>query len=257
MNKALIKVLPILLLLVIGCKRKNIPQTSSVNAVNSTSDFTINNTDFLYFTSKSNFNYQDNDENISATANLRMKKDSILWINITPGLGIEAMRAIITPDSIVIVDKIKKRYVSYDFATLSEKYNFNITFNLIQDLILGNQVKELSDSDRVVKEVNVFVLTQKIKNSLVESYINQSTAKLERVEISEPGTSNQFVVVYGNNSISEEGKNIPNSISMDLDYTYQNKKYTVTINIDHQKTEFLEKGLKFPFNIPAKYERIE
>lgn len=261
MNKTLIKLLPILLV-ILACSRKNIPQSPSASTnlpsiKNSISDLRIKNTNFQNFTSRSNFNYKDNDENITATANLRMRKDSIIWINITPGLGIEAMRAIITPDSIVVVDKIKKRYVVYDFATLSRRYNFNLTYNLIQNLLLGNQVTDISDSSLVVKEGVNYVITQQIMNSLVESYINESSGKMEKVVFSEPGTSNQFAVSYKNIFENEAEKIIPNTISMVLDYTYEKEKYNVSILIDHLKTDFSEKELKFPFNIPAKYERVE
>ena len=244
------------LLFLSNCAKKTVPRSSTTSSVTTPSGLTVNNTDFLYFTSKSNIHYKDDDEDLQANAMLRMKKDSIIWINVNAGLGIEALRAVITPDSIVVVDKLKKRYVVYDFASLSQRYNFDLDFKLIQDLILGNLIREKSDSDKVTRETNYAVLTQKQNQDIIENYINETLSKVQKLHISEPGTTNLLSVDYSRFE-DVEGRKIPKIVTFDLDYTFMGKKYNVSIDIDHQKTEFSDKGIKFPFNIPAKYERVE
>jgi hypothetical protein len=257
MNKIhLLLTLGLGLLFLTNCTKKTIPQSSDTNPITTASGLTIDNTDFLYFSSKANIHYKDDDEDLQANALLRMKKDSIIWINVNAGLGIEALRAIITPDSIVVVDKIKKRYVVYDFASLSKRYNFNLDFKLLQDIILGNLIKEKSDSDMVTKESTYVVLTQKQNKDIIESFINQNLSKVQKLQVSEPGTSNLLSVDYSGFE-DVEGRKIPKNVAFDLDYTFLGKKYNVSIDINHQKTEFSDKGIKFPFNIPAKYERVE
>ena len=44
------------------------------------------------------------------SANIRIKKDSAIWVSISPALGIEVMRAVLTKDSVKFVDRINKRY---------------------------------------------------------------------------------------------------------------------------------------------------
>ena len=261
MSKNLPIALLVLTLVLAGCKKRSIPQTSSNIAVTVITDslgvINLTTVDFLYFNSKSDFTFKDDKESLTASANLRVKTDSIIWLNITPGLGIEAMRGIITKDSLIFVDKIKKQYVVYDFATLSNKYKFPIDFKLLQDLLLGNPVKPQSSEDRITREASYYVLNQKIRNSTVESYINEKSLKVERVVFSEPGTSNILSVDYSAFKATEQDKIIPHTISLDLDYTFENKKYNISIDISHHKAEFSEKNLRFPFNIPAKYERKE
>jgi hypothetical protein len=255
MNKLHLLIIPVLFLLT-NCAKKTIPQASTTTAIPTAAGVTVKDVDFNYFSSKSNFHYKDDDENLEATALIRIKKDSIIWINVSPGLGIEAMRAKITPDSIVVVDKIKKQYVVYDFKTLSQRYNFEIDFQLLQNLLLGNLVKEKEEVDQVTKEQKFVVLTQKQNSSLIESFINENLSKVERLQISEPGTNNLLTVDYSGFTDIDERK-IPNGVNLDLDYVYQAKKYNVNIDINHQKAEFSDKGIKFPFNIPAKFERVE
>jgi hypothetical protein len=255
MNRLHLLIIPAFLIL-ISCAKKTVPQASTTTTIPTSAGITVKDVDFNYFSSKSNFHYKDDDENLEATALIRIKKDSIIWINISPGLGIEAMRAKITPDSIIVVDKIKKQFVVYNFKTLSQRYNFEIDFPLMQNLLLGNLLKEKKEVDQVTREEKFVVLTQKLNNSLIESFINQALSKVERLQISEPGTSNLLSVDY-NTFTDIDDRKIPFGVNLDLDYLFQAKKYNVTIDIKHQKAEFVDKGVKFPFNIPAKYERVE
>ena len=43
-------------------------------------------------------------------ANIRIIKDSLIWISVKAGLGIEIFRTIITPDSVRYINHINKQY---------------------------------------------------------------------------------------------------------------------------------------------------
>ena len=60
----------------------------------------INTFKFDYFTAKAKLNYTNGDQKLSAVANLRIKYDSLIWISISPGLGIEVLRLKLTTDSV-------------------------------------------------------------------------------------------------------------------------------------------------------------
>ena len=49
-------------------------------------------------------------KNIMINAHFRMYKDSVIWISVTAIFGIEGLRAIITQDSVKILDKQNKCY---------------------------------------------------------------------------------------------------------------------------------------------------
>ena len=44
----------------------------------------------------------------SFPANIRLKKDSVMWISVA--VGIEVGRALITQDSIFVIDRISRKY---------------------------------------------------------------------------------------------------------------------------------------------------
>ena len=68
---------------------------------------------YTWLSAKADVEYTDrNNETSSFDVNLRMKKDSAIWISITPLLGIEVARVLVTPDSMRILDRIGKTYLS-------------------------------------------------------------------------------------------------------------------------------------------------
>src|SRR3954465_14036532 len=64
--------------------------------------------------------------------NVRMRKDSAIWLSVTPLLGIEAVRVLITPDSMRILDRLHKTYMSRDFAFLEDMLKTKLNFEIMQ-----------------------------------------------------------------------------------------------------------------------------
>jgi hypothetical protein len=226
-----------------------------VDSVYPAYDFEVKNIDFIYFHSKSKFTYKDADNDIDATLNIRIKKDSIIWINVTPALGVEAVRGIIRPDSIIIVNKIAKDYYVYDFPSLSKKFNFNVNFQIIQALLMGNMPFPRTVKDKISLQGEYYQIKQQTDTLITDNYINIHSLKLEKLVFSQPFTTNSLTVNYANFIAVEPDKMIPFVSSLSLDYFFEGKKLNTFITINHQKPEFSDKGLKFPFNIPHKYER--
>src|SRR5437762_11861 len=80
-----------------------------------------NHIDFKTFSAKINIDYVDaDDKNYNVNANLRMYKDSAIWISITAIFGIEGLRVYITKDSVKILDKQNKLYTGRSVSYLQE-----------------------------------------------------------------------------------------------------------------------------------------
>ncbi|MBC8156131.1 MAG: DUF4292 domain-containing protein, partial [Bacteroidetes bacterium] len=93
--------------------------------------------DFIYLTAKAKLSFKSKDQDIdNATVFIRVKKDSLIWLSVRK-VGLEAVRALISPDSIVILYTLQREYSVYDFPTLSRQFNFEMNFDLLQSLIVG------------------------------------------------------------------------------------------------------------------------
>ena len=88
--------------------------------------------EFDYFSAKAKVKFDDGEKSVSATANFRIKKDSIIWLSITPGLGIDVARVLINTENVYVLDKINKQYYEYTFEELSKEYDFDFNFEMIQ-----------------------------------------------------------------------------------------------------------------------------
>ena len=95
--------------------------------------------DFEWLSAKADVDYTDQDNNSeSFDVNIRVKKDSVIWISVTPLLGIEAIRVLITPDSMKIMNRLRKTYTARDFSFLDGLLKAHINFEIMQAVLVGN-----------------------------------------------------------------------------------------------------------------------
>ncbi len=235
-----------------SCKRQRI---STPNAVETDlGGVTIQEIDFNYFNSRSKVTFTDAENNVTATVNIRMKKDSIIWLSVSK-LGVEGMRSVITQDSIFVLDKLKNEYTAYDFASLKEKFNFNITFDILQAAILGNlPLSRKKTKEKIIKENDLYLLRQKENTITVDNYISAENMKLKKISMVEEPTNNSLTLNYENFNMLNNFL-FPYSSLISLQYQSSQGNYTTVVAIQHLKAEISDKELKFPFNVPQKYDR--
>lgn len=210
--------------------------------------------DFEYLNTKSKIRFQNDDKDISVTATIRIKKDSVIWLSLSPAFGIEAARAVITQDSLKIVNRLEREYNAFDFKSLSEKFNFNITFELIQAMLLGEMPIPKSLQDQVSSKNGHFIIHQERGNLIADNYIDALKMKPERIQLSEDSTENNLSLLY-NNFQPLSTFLIPYSNKIILNYKDGTEIHTTLIDIDHGKAEIADASLRFPFNIPQKYDQ--
>src|SRR5687767_12031726 len=76
---------------------------------NTWQQISANHISFNSFSAKVNIDYSGSDgKKYDVNANLRMLKDSAIWISANAVLGIEAIRVLVTRDSVKFLDKLNK-----------------------------------------------------------------------------------------------------------------------------------------------------
>ena len=71
------------------------------------------------------------------SGNLRMRRDSTVWISATAFMGMESLRMVATPDSVVMVNRMNQTYLAEPYAKLAETLQVP-SFKEIQALLLGD-----------------------------------------------------------------------------------------------------------------------
>ena len=208
--------------------------------------------EFEYMSAKAKFSYDDGKKSVSATANFRIKKDSLIWISVSPALGIEVARVLIDPEKVRILDKLNKHFYEYTFQELSIEYDFDFNFQMMQSVILGNLVEPYR-KQRVEKMDNYFTYTASKGVYLYQNYIGTSSMKLEKVQVFDEGTKNTISVNYSD-FILVNSQIFPNEISAVIDYDASNKPNT-EVEISYSRMAIEDGPIGFPFSVPSKYER--
>ena len=171
--KGLFKYLIYLLALttiLIGCKTKRVTQKSPL--VNVGSGFILDQViqsefEFESINAKLQVDVDAPNQKGSFKINLRTKSDSVIWMSITPALGIEAARLLIQPDTLKYIDKLKKEFFVGDYSLLDSVFRYETKFSFMENLLVGNPVELLPQEkySASVEGLN-YVLQTKVKRKI-------------------------------------------------------------------------------------------
>ena len=74
---------------------------------------------------------------LSASTQLRMVRGEVLQISVRIILGIEVARLYMTPDSLFLVNKMQKQYVTASLQEIGERLSSPVSLQTVQDALLG------------------------------------------------------------------------------------------------------------------------
>lgn len=101
------------------------------------------------------------------SGSLRMKRDEVIQISITPFLGIEVARAEISPEGVLVMDRMNKRYVQVSFGELKNLAKADLDFHTLQALFL-NELFLPGKKNLTARDVSAFVVCPESENAVIE-----------------------------------------------------------------------------------------
>ena len=211
----------------------------------------VRDPDFKYLSSKAKFKFDNEGKNVSATANFRIRKDSIIWISIS-SLGFEGARVFIDTNNVKVLDRLNKQYYEYTFEELSEEFNFDFNFKMIQSVLLGNLIEPYK-KQRLQKSDKYFRYDDIQGDYHFQNFIGVISNKLEKVNVRDEATQSTISVNYSD-FVLVENQIFPNEISAVINYAKGNKPNT-EIYISYSKMEIETSPLRFPYSVSNKYEK--
>jgi outer membrane lipoprotein-sorting protein len=210
-----------------------------------------NRIDFTTFSSKAKVQYQDrNGKQPDFNAFIRLQKDSVLWISISSTfLGIEAFRLYITPDTLVILNKLDKSVQYEPFSYIESFAHIPMNFQLLQNILIGNPVY-LGDSIVSYRQTENHILIGTVgtyfKNLIT---LSAGSNHLERIKLDDVDVKQNrtAALLYGD---YEKNAGFDFATSRQINVSEKSK---VDVSIDFKQYEF-NKELSFPFAIPRNYK---
>lgn len=92
-----------------------------------------------WLSAKARITYADDQETVRLTANIRIRRDSLIWMNFKK-VSVEAARILLTPDSVYIVDRLNNQYAIQSYQDFNRLSGLPSNFAAIQSFLLGNPV---------------------------------------------------------------------------------------------------------------------
>ncbi len=198
--------------------------------------------EYLSFKGAGRFDGMGMQQNL--TLHFRMKRDEVVWISVQAILGIEVARALVTKDSVFIIQNLPERnYREYSLDSLSNLLSVPLSVTQLQDLFIGNpllpyakaQVALQGDSVVVEKRSSDFILKEffangipKIARNLLQSTAQEGTADVNYLAFEEVNT-----------------KQMPSKVNIFV----QRPDFTVKLDLNYSNIS-LEPISQFPFRKP-------
>jgi hypothetical protein len=232
-----------------GCSKKVVAPVASAPKTS----LNIEEIDFEYFEGKARMVLRDAKKEREVKAAIRIRKDSVIWMKFNV-IGIQGGMALINKDSITIVSNVEKEYYVFEYPELSKRFNLDINYHIIQSAMLGNPIIPRKSEDEALQESSMYLLKQQAGSIDVVNYVNAASMKIEKVELKEGNSSNSLVINYSNFQPVGD-KVFPYNGTINLFYKTLSGLLNTTIIFDYNKAEVGTRELRFPFNIPKRYER--
>lgn len=190
-------------------------------------------------------------EQNNVTMNIRIQKDKKIWAIVTAAGGIvEVARAMITPDSLFLLNKLEKTYTKKPFSYIYKFTNKQINFGLLQAVLSGNAAADfMTTKSDLAQENGVWVLSGTTESLAYRSVFN-TLLKVTETTLNDAKAGQAFKVSYGkytplNNALFPSSLNISTKSGAKM----------INIEIEFSKIES-NVPVEFPFTVPKSYELI-
>ncbi len=208
----------------------------------------------------------------SFKVHIRIQKDSAIWVSITPLLGIEMARALITQDSIIFMNRVKSEYFKGDFSYINKTFNVDLDYDMLQALLVGNSI-DFEKNEKVRTSIDrkkdlYFIGTEKkrkIKKDLKKDlkkdkekikeqtqiiWLSPENMKIAELLLHDPERDQSLHSTFSDYQAIDE-QLFPHKLQFNIE-----AKRNLTINVNYNKVT-LNKELSFSFKIPSKYEQVQ
>lgn len=224
-------------------------------------------TKYAYFNAKTAITLIDEKKSkTELKGQIRIKKDSIIWISLSPALGIEAARLVLTADSIKFINRLDKTFFIGDYKFILQQFGTTIDYDMVQALITGNDLESYEDENLRASVDNMeykLSATHRYKakknlkqkdtpNVLVQNiWLNAETFKIVGINMKEYNDENKKLQARYSDFFEVGNQKVPGLIHFELQ---GGKK--LELKIVFNKTE-LDTEQQFPFKIPENFTKMK
>jgi len=200
------------------------------------------------FAGKAKINFSTADDSKDFTANFRIKKDSVIWVQITALGGlVQAARVCITADSFFMVNYIDREYMRLPLSQIARVLPANIEFASLQNMITGDPLRE-GAIKKVCDTGNRCTIVAEDNGYIQNVCYNMADSTMESGLICTHSAGGPNALIRYIHYELLDGRKLSTARTLSVN----NGKDNYAAEIDFVNMDF-DKPLEFPFSIPKNF----
>jgi hypothetical protein len=212
---------------------------------------------YLRFSIKPGMNHG----NMTTDAQLRIIKNEMIQLSLRiPVLGTEAARINISPEQVIIIDRINKMYFAESMENLKECFPFDFDFYSLQSLftnrlfIAGKQELTLDDytSFNYLEDEFSAILNQKDSRGIIYNFTSDYSHQILKTEICKSNKDVDMNWDYSDFGRTSNNRLFPMKMKMIL--AIHND--LISMNLNFSSVD-IDTSFKLKVDIPQKYKQID
>lgn len=236
-----------------ACKSKKIIQDGPlqklstdqlIDAVNK------HNVQYKTLSASAKINFESEVESGKAKTNIRIIKDSLIWLNIKK-FGLEVSRIMFDQDSVYIIYRFEKVYEKGSFADLSRAFDLDITFDKLQTFFVGQTLAPDPTLSQSTALETQYLLETQHESYFVDYFIDRRSLLVNQFDI-EDAQGSKVTIRYDDYKSLDNGQ----EFSYFREYVAHVESESDTkIEIDISSIEF-DADFTIKFEIPSHYTEL-
>lgn len=231
----------------VGCKssKRIVENKSFDNAQQMLHTFEQNQLEYNTLELKARCKFKEDNKNINFSAIIRIQPNEKIWVS-GRVLGFEGVRALITPDSIFIINRLKRSYIAESSSALDQYISIPAEFSSLEQLLVGGILLPIHSFSVQEKESNILLsrTTPDYTHSL--EFFPDGFLKSQSIRLLSKAFSS--TIEYNDLKQLEQGQ-----IPAHLNLSAQGEK---PMSAEIKYTDIsVNKDLSFAFQIPDSYEK--
>lgn len=229
---------------------------SSTKVVN---DALASELQYKTITTKGSIEFKIGGSSKKATTVFKIIKDSVIQASVRPVFGMEAFRINFTPDSILIIDRMKKAYISEKIKDSKLMADFDFNYYNLQALftnqlfVPGKKQVDKSDYERynITATEDVYMLQTRDKGDLLYNFAIDASNRIASTLIY--NKKKNVTLQWSYSDFIEDNKFMyPTLMNAQIDIA----KRRLDVGISFGKLD-IDKDFDVDMSVPSKYERVD
>lgn len=204
--------------------------------------------EFRTMAAKAKMHYEGGEKSLDFVANIRIHKDSIIWVSVTVAGIVQVARAIITPDSFRAVLYTEKEAYEGPISKANKILPEGINFYSLQNLLIGNPILSSTAANSATQDSENWIIRFVEKNYIEQVQYKRLDSTLHSNQLLTQGNTNQSLT----HLLSNFG--LVNNLNIAADRKLSIITDTSTMMVEMNYSNIvIDSELTYPFSIPKNY----